>query len=196
MASSRPGSRSDWRRARCCPRPGSKGAIWARSAPTLNEGAVTAAKAAGEAGKAELAAIGISRMGANEQVGKLLEGFGTAIRSAGSAASESRKRNGRSRRFEAAPPPRVERFARHRVRRLRMSKLHLVFGGRVKDPTHPRFRRKDDRGRRHLRRLCAGRKSLARRGAAHGRRCRDEVRGGAPAPAARAERAAQLAHTS
>lgn len=60
----------------------------------LNEGAVTAAKAAGEAGKAELAAIGISKIGANEQVGKLLEGFGAAVRSAGNAARESRRRPG------------------------------------------------------------------------------------------------------
>lgn len=60
----------------------------------LNEGALTAAKAAGEAGKAELAAVGISRIGANEQLGKLLEGFGAALRSAGTAARESRRRPG------------------------------------------------------------------------------------------------------
>lgn len=58
----------------------------------LNDGAVTAAKAAGEAGKAELAAVGISRLGANEQLGKLLEGFGAALRSAGAAARDTRRR--------------------------------------------------------------------------------------------------------
>ncbi len=58
----------------------------------LNEGAVTAAKAAREAGKAELAAVGLSKVGANEQVGKLLDGLGKALTSAGSAARETRKR--------------------------------------------------------------------------------------------------------
>lgn len=58
----------------------------------LNEGAVTAAKAARDAGKAELAAIGLSRVGANEQVGKLIEGIGKAFTSAGQAARETRGR--------------------------------------------------------------------------------------------------------
>ncbi len=56
----------------------------------LNEGAVTAAKAARDAGKAELAAAGLSRVGANEQVGKLIENVGKAFTSAGQAARESR----------------------------------------------------------------------------------------------------------
>ncbi len=58
----------------------------------LNEGAATAARAARDAGKAELAAAGLSRVGANEQVGKLLESVGKAARSAGEAARESRRR--------------------------------------------------------------------------------------------------------
>lgn len=57
----------------------------------LNEGALAAARAAGEAGKTELAAIGISKVGANEQVGKLLQGLGGAITSAANAARDSRK---------------------------------------------------------------------------------------------------------
>lgn len=58
----------------------------------LNEGARTAASAAADAGRAELAAAGLSRVGANEQLGKILEAFGGALRSAGEAARESRTR--------------------------------------------------------------------------------------------------------
>lgn len=58
----------------------------------LNEGARTAASAAASAGKAELAAAGLSRVGANEQLGKILETLGGALRSAGEAARDSRKR--------------------------------------------------------------------------------------------------------
>ncbi|CAN5508116.1 hypothetical protein BH09PSE4_BH09PSE4_07670 [soil metagenome] len=58
----------------------------------LKEGAETATQAAVDAGKAELAAVGISRIGANEQVGKLIEGIGKAISSASVAAKESRKK--------------------------------------------------------------------------------------------------------
>jgi hypothetical protein len=58
----------------------------------LNEGARTAASAAAEAGRTELAAAGLSRVGANEQLGKILEAFGGALRSAGEAARETRKR--------------------------------------------------------------------------------------------------------
>lgn len=57
----------------------------------LNDSAVLAAKAAREAGTAELAAIGISKVGANEQVNKLLGGLGSVLRSAGEAARDSRK---------------------------------------------------------------------------------------------------------
>lgn len=57
----------------------------------LNAGVKTAGVAAVEAGKAELAANGLSRVGASEQVGKLLEGVGTAVRSATDAARNSRK---------------------------------------------------------------------------------------------------------
>lgn len=58
----------------------------------LNEGARTAASAAAEAGKAELAAVGLSKVGANEQVGKVLEGLGSAVRSASTAARDARRR--------------------------------------------------------------------------------------------------------
>lgn len=58
----------------------------------LNESAVEAAKAARDAGRAELAAAGLSRVGANEQVGKLIEGVGKAFSSAGQAARETRAR--------------------------------------------------------------------------------------------------------
>ena len=58
----------------------------------IREGAGTATQAALEAGKSELAAVGISRIGANEQVGKLIEGLGKAISSASVAAKESRKK--------------------------------------------------------------------------------------------------------
>ena len=58
----------------------------------LNEGAATAARAARDAGKAELAAVGLSRVGASEQMGKLVEGVAKAVSSAGNAAKESRKR--------------------------------------------------------------------------------------------------------
>ena len=58
----------------------------------LNDGARTAVSAAADAGRAELAAAGLSRVGANEQLGKLLETFGGALRSAGEAARESRRR--------------------------------------------------------------------------------------------------------
>jgi hypothetical protein len=57
----------------------------------VREGAETAAKAAVEAGKAELAVVGLSRVGASESVGKLVEGLGKAIASASAAAKESRK---------------------------------------------------------------------------------------------------------
>jgi len=57
----------------------------------VREGAETAAKAAVEAGKAELAVVGLSRVGASESVGKLIEGLGKAIASASAAAKESRK---------------------------------------------------------------------------------------------------------
>ena len=60
----------------------------------INEGAISAAKAAGEAGKAELTAAGLSKVGANEQLGKLLESVGKAARSAGAAARESRRAKG------------------------------------------------------------------------------------------------------
>lgn len=52
----------------------------------LNESALGAARAARDAGKAELAAAGLSKVGANEQVGKLIEGVGKAFTSAGQAA--------------------------------------------------------------------------------------------------------------
>lgn len=58
----------------------------------LNEGARTAASAAATAGRTELAAAGLSKVGANEQLGKILEAFGGALRSAGEAARDSRKR--------------------------------------------------------------------------------------------------------
>ena len=57
----------------------------------LNDSALLAAKAARDAGTAELAAIGISKVGANEQVTKLFEGIGGALRTAGEAARDSRK---------------------------------------------------------------------------------------------------------
>lgn len=60
----------------------------------LNEGARTAASAAKTAGQAELAAAGLSRVGANEQLGKVLEALGGALRSAGEAARDSRNRGG------------------------------------------------------------------------------------------------------
>lgn len=64
----------------------------------LNEGALAAARAAGEAGKAELAAIGISKVGANEQLGKLLEGLGGALRNVSGAARDSARQTTAKRR--------------------------------------------------------------------------------------------------
>lgn len=64
----------------------------------LNETALGAARAAGEAGKTELAAIGISKVGANEQVGKLLEGLGSALRNASDAAREGARETAAKRR--------------------------------------------------------------------------------------------------
>lgn len=61
----------------------------------LNEGVVTAAKAARDAGKAELAAVGLSRVGASDQVNKLVEGAVKALSSAGAAAKDTRKPRGR-----------------------------------------------------------------------------------------------------
>ena len=77
-----------------------------------------------------------------------------------------------------------------------MSKLHLVFGGRVKDPRGLDFDLDTHRPRRHLRQLCRCRGRLARRGPAHGRRCRDEICRRPPAPAARAGGRRQHAHLS
>lgn len=57
----------------------------------LNEGAREAMRAATDAGKAELAAVGLSKVGANEQFGKVLEGLGAAVRSASDAARDSRR---------------------------------------------------------------------------------------------------------
>ena len=52
----------------------------------LNEGAVTAAKAARDAGKAELVEAGLSRVNAGKQVEKAIEGVAKAFTSAGQAA--------------------------------------------------------------------------------------------------------------
>lgn len=57
----------------------------------LNEGASAALRAARDAGGAELAAVGISRDAAREQVGKLFDGVMTAVKTAGDAATKAAK---------------------------------------------------------------------------------------------------------
>ena len=57
----------------------------------LTEGAVTAARAARDAGTAELVAADISREAARAQVSKLLDGVVTAVKTAGEAASHATK---------------------------------------------------------------------------------------------------------
>ena len=71
-------------------------------------------------------------------------------------------------------------------RRPAMSKLHFVFGGRVKDPRGLDFDLDDDRDGRPLSRLCQRARRLARQGPAHRRRCRDEICRRPPPPPARA----------
>lgn len=55
----------------------------------LNNGAVAAAKAAKTAGAAELAAAGLSRVNANDQINKLIEAVVRALATAGAAAKEA-----------------------------------------------------------------------------------------------------------
>lgn len=57
----------------------------------LTEGAAAAARAARDAGTAELAAAGISKTAARQQVGKLLDGVVSAVKTAGDAAAKSAK---------------------------------------------------------------------------------------------------------
>ncbi|OYY72147.1 hypothetical protein [Sphingomonas sp. 28-63-12] len=57
----------------------------------LTDGAAAAARAARDAGTAELVAAGISRDAARAQVGKLLDGVMTAVKTAGEAASTAAK---------------------------------------------------------------------------------------------------------
>ena len=57
----------------------------------LNESARVAALAAKDAGMAELTAVGLSRVGASEQFGKVVEGIGKALSSSAEAARMSRK---------------------------------------------------------------------------------------------------------
>lgn len=58
----------------------------------LNDSARSAALAARDAGTAELTAVGLSKVGASQQVGKMIEGLGKALHSAGDAARSSRKK--------------------------------------------------------------------------------------------------------
>lgn len=58
----------------------------------LNESARAAAIAARDAGTAELTAVGLSKVGANEQLGRVVEGLGKALSSAGDAARNTRKK--------------------------------------------------------------------------------------------------------
>lgn len=57
----------------------------------LTEGATAAARAARDAGTAELIAAGISRDAARAQVGKLIDGVMTAVKTAGDAAATATK---------------------------------------------------------------------------------------------------------
>lgn len=57
----------------------------------LTEGAAAAARAARDAGTAELAAAGISRDAARQQVGKLLDNVLGAVKTAGEAAARGAK---------------------------------------------------------------------------------------------------------
>lgn len=57
----------------------------------LNDTAMAAARAARDAGTAELMAAGISRDAARAQVGKLLDGVVTAVTTAGDAATKATK---------------------------------------------------------------------------------------------------------
>ncbi len=57
----------------------------------LTEGAAAAARAARDAGTAELMAAGISREAARAQVGKLIDGVMTAVKTAGDAATTAAK---------------------------------------------------------------------------------------------------------
>lgn len=57
----------------------------------LTEGATAAVRAARDAGTAELIAAGISRNSARAQVGKLVEGVVSAVKTAGDAAAQSAK---------------------------------------------------------------------------------------------------------
>ena len=57
----------------------------------LTEGATAAARAARDAGVSELAAAGISREAAREQVSRLIDGVVSAARSAGDAAAKPGK---------------------------------------------------------------------------------------------------------
>lgn len=57
----------------------------------ITDGAVAAAKAARDAGAAELVAAGISRDAAREQASKLLDGVVKAVKTAGDAASKAAK---------------------------------------------------------------------------------------------------------
>ncbi len=55
----------------------------------ITEGAIAAAKAARDAGTAELVAAGISREAARDQASKLLDGVIKAVKTAGDAASKA-----------------------------------------------------------------------------------------------------------
>jgi hypothetical protein len=57
----------------------------------LTEGATMAARAARDAGTAELIAAGISRDAARAHVGKLVDGVMTAVKTAGDAAAKATK---------------------------------------------------------------------------------------------------------
>ena len=139
---------------------------------------VTAAIAAAkDAGRQELGEVGpdpLLRAGPGPVAVRWRDQGRAPVR--GSAAVECGQATRRRAAIIGFNPP------RRSVKASAMSKLHLVFGGRVARPADARLRRpEDDRSRRHLPRLCQRRKGVARRGAAHRRRCRDEVRRGASA---------------
>ena len=138
--------------------------------------------AAKDAGTQRLDELGLTREKGEETIRSLLDGVDRSREGLGERGARCRAQV----RQELTPRG---KSASERA----MSKLHLVFGGRVKDPRGLDFDLEHDRPGRPLRQLCRRRGRLARQGPAHGRRCRDEICRRPPPPAARAGQEGSIA---
>jgi len=87
------------------PRSAREAEMLAPVARRLGESARAAARAARDAGTAELAAAGISKAAASEQVQRLVQGLTSAAKRAGTAAADAAKGSGETAAQPASNPP-------------------------------------------------------------------------------------------